>query len=125
VRGQSAARLPLRAHPAGQSRPDAGAVEDAAQQRPSGTSGLQVRTFLTDIASSLFVCRVLGKFGGGNRKMMIEPQKLDYVSSDFDPPAIIAKFHEQNKTIEFPVQKVRRRWLVLDRINSLPQIPDY
>jgi hypothetical protein len=57
--------------------------------------------------------------------MMIEPQKLDYVSSDFDPPAIIAKFHEQNKTIEFPVQKVRRQWLVLDRINSLPQIPDY
>jgi hypothetical protein len=57
--------------------------------------------------------------------MMIEPQKLDYVSSDFDPPAIIAKFHEQNKTIEFPVQKVRRQWLVLDRINSLRQIPDY
>ena len=38
--------------------------------------------------------------------MMIEPQKLDYISSDYDPPAIIAKFHDQDKTIEFPVQKV-------------------
>ncbi|XP_044261128.1 transcription-associated protein 1 [Tribolium madens] len=50
--------------------------------------------------------KVLGKFGGGNRKMMIEPQKLDYVSSDYDPPAIIAKFYDQDKTIEFPVQKI-------------------
>ena len=26
--------------------------------------------------------RVLGKFGGGNRKMMIEPQALEYVSQE-------------------------------------------
>lgn len=38
---------------------------------------------------------------------MIEPQKLDYVSSDYDPPAIIAKFYDQDRTIEFPVQKVQ------------------
>lgn len=38
--------------------------------------------------------------------MMIEPQRLDYVSSDYDPPAIVAKFAEQEHVIEFPVQKI-------------------
>ncbi|XP_072379030.1 transcription-associated protein 1 [Diabrotica undecimpunctata] len=50
--------------------------------------------------------KVLGKFGGGNRKMMIEPQRLDYVSTDFDPPAILARFHDHYQEIEFPVSKV-------------------
>ncbi|XP_057664226.1 transcription-associated protein 1 [Diorhabda carinulata] len=50
--------------------------------------------------------KVLGKFGGGNRKMMIEPQKLDYVSTEFDPPAILARFNDQYQEIEFPVSKV-------------------
>ncbi|XP_045469394.1 transcription-associated protein 1 isoform X2 [Harmonia axyridis] len=50
--------------------------------------------------------KVLGKFGGGNRKMMIEPQKLEYVSSDFDPPAILVRFNEYQQSTEFPVQKV-------------------
>lgn len=38
--------------------------------------------------------------------MMIEPQKLDYVSSDYDPPSILARFRDQNEPIEFPVVKV-------------------
>ncbi|KAJ8954217.1 hypothetical protein NQ318_005812 [Aromia moschata] len=50
--------------------------------------------------------KVLGKFGGGNRKMMIEPQKLDFISSDFDPPAILARFNYQEQPIEFPVSKI-------------------
>nr|CAH7738958.1 unnamed protein product [Callosobruchus chinensis] len=50
--------------------------------------------------------KVLGKFGGGNRKMMTEPQKLEYISSDFDPPAMLAKFHNQEESIEFPVSKI-------------------
>ncbi|CAH1997935.1 unnamed protein product [Acanthoscelides obtectus] len=50
--------------------------------------------------------KVLGKFGGGNRKMMTEPQKLEYISSDFDPPAILAKFHNLEQTIDFPVSKI-------------------
>ncbi|CAG9853589.1 unnamed protein product [Phyllotreta striolata] len=50
--------------------------------------------------------KVLGKFGGGNRKMMIEPQKLEYVSTEFDPPSILAKFNDQEQEIEFPVSKV-------------------
>lgn len=50
--------------------------------------------------------KVLGKFGGGNRKMMIEPQRLEYVSSDFDPPAILAKFDHYQQNVEFPVAQV-------------------
>ncbi|KAF5288689.1 hypothetical protein FQR65_LT11954 [Abscondita terminalis] len=50
--------------------------------------------------------KVLGKFGGGNRKMMIEPQKLEYATNEYEPPAIIALFHEQQHAIEFPVEKV-------------------
>ncbi|KAF7269505.1 transcription-associated protein Nipped-A isoform X2 [Rhynchophorus ferrugineus] len=50
--------------------------------------------------------KVLGKFGGGNRKMIIEPQKLEYISSDFDPPAILAKFDSYQQNVEFPVAKV-------------------
>ncbi|XP_060534319.1 transcription-associated protein 1 [Cylas formicarius] len=50
--------------------------------------------------------KVLGKFGGGNRKMMIEPQRLDYIASEHDPPAIWAKFDSYEQSIEFPVTKV-------------------
>lgn len=37
---------------------------------------------------------------------MIEPQKLEYVTTDYDPPAIIAHFQDQQQSIEFPVHKV-------------------
>ncbi|XP_069681279.1 transformation/transcription domain-associated protein isoform X3 [Periplaneta americana] len=50
--------------------------------------------------------RVLGKFGGGNRKMMIEPQKLEYNDKETPGPAIIAYFQEHPKPIDFPVEKV-------------------
>lgn len=50
--------------------------------------------------------RVLGKFGGGNRKMMIEPQKLEYNDKEMPGPAIIAYFQEHSKPIDFPVEKV-------------------
>ncbi|PNF39460.1 hypothetical protein B7P43_G11090, partial [Cryptotermes secundus] len=50
--------------------------------------------------------RVLGKFGGGNRKMMIEPQKLEYNDKETPGPAIIAYFQEHSKPIDFPVEKV-------------------
>ncbi|KAL4715075.1 hypothetical protein ACJJTC_012122 [Scirpophaga incertulas] len=50
--------------------------------------------------------RVLGKFGGGNRKMMIEPQRLDYRETDAPPPAVQAYFQEQSKPIDFEVDKV-------------------
>lgn len=50
--------------------------------------------------------RVLGKFGGGNRKMMIEPQKLDYNDRETNSPAIVAYFQDSNKPIDFPVEKI-------------------
>ena len=50
--------------------------------------------------------RVLGKFGGGNRKMMIEPQKLEYNDKETSGPSILAYFPEHSKPIELPVEKV-------------------
>lgn len=43
--------------------------------------------------------------------MMIEPQRLEYVSSDFDPPAILAKFDHYQQNVEFPVAQVGSRSL--------------
>lgn len=57
-----------------------------------------------DVARIAF--RVLGKFGGGNRKMMIEPQRLEYKETDSDGPAVIAYFQEHHRPIEFSVSKV-------------------
>ncbi|XP_014255602.1 transformation/transcription domain-associated protein [Cimex lectularius] len=50
--------------------------------------------------------RVLGKFGGGNRKMMIEPQKLEYAVQDSPGPAIMVSFPEHAAPIELPVAKI-------------------
>ncbi|XP_058799221.1 transformation/transcription domain-associated protein [Phymastichus coffea] len=50
--------------------------------------------------------RVLGKFGGGNRKMMIEPQKLEYNDRETSSPAIVAFFQEPTKGIDVPVERV-------------------
>ncbi|KAK9874414.1 hypothetical protein WA026_002761 [Henosepilachna vigintioctopunctata] len=60
--------------------------------------------------------KVLGKFGGGNRKMMIEPQKLDYVSSDHNPPSIQVRFNDYPQKVDFPVQK-----LIETAFNALKQ----
>ncbi|GFR25610.1 hypothetical protein TNCT_594364 [Trichonephila clavata] len=50
--------------------------------------------------------RVLGKFGGGNRKMMIEPQKLDYCSRESVGPCIAVHFQEHKTSISLPIGKV-------------------
>ena len=52
--------------------------------------------------------RVLGKFGGGNRKMMIEPQALEYAETPEDPgPSITIIFPEyEDSPISLPVKKV-------------------
>ncbi|XP_050062544.1 transformation/transcription domain-associated protein-like [Aphis gossypii] len=48
--------------------------------------------------------RVLGKFGGGNRKMMTEPQRLDYsMHRQSTKPAIIIKFNEHTESVTFNV----------------------
>jgi transformation/transcription domain-associated protein len=51
--------------------------------------------------------RVLGKFGGGNRKMMTEPQRLDYsMHRQSKKPAIIIKFIEHTEPVTFNVDMV-------------------
>lgn len=54
--------------------------------------------------------RVLGKFGGGNRKMMVEPQRLNYVeqrdSKTDQATTIIIHFPDQKVSIDFPVDKI-------------------
>nr|CAD7586473.1 unnamed protein product [Timema genevievae] len=49
--------------------------------------------------------RVLGKFGGGNRKMMLEPQKLEYNTYN-TPPAILVHFIDHNKPVCLSVDKI-------------------
>lgn len=50
--------------------------------------------------------RVLGKFGGGNRKMMIEPQKLEYNDVTSHSPSVVIYFQDYSEPIELPVSKV-------------------
>nr|XP_018903777.1 PREDICTED: transformation/transcription domain-associated protein isoform X3 [Bemisia tabaci] len=50
--------------------------------------------------------RVLGKFGGGNRKMMTEPQRLEYNNRGGLPPAIVVQFPEHSKPIQLPIDKI-------------------
>ncbi|XP_023171663.2 transcription-associated protein 1 [Drosophila hydei] len=54
--------------------------------------------------AALVAFRVLGKFGGGNRKMMVEPQTLHYDHNQKPKISIITYFQEYEKPIEFPVE---------------------
>ncbi|GAB1859196.1 Transformation/transcription domain-associated protein [Camponotus japonicus] len=58
----------------------------------------------TDQAHVAF--RVLGKFGGGNRRMMIEPQKLEYNDRETSSPNVIVYFEGASQPIDFPMEKV-------------------
>lgn len=61
------------------------------------------RTLRNHDSAALVAFRVLGKFGGGNRKMMIESQRLEYNDKDTSSPAIIAFCQDHRKRIDFPV----------------------
>ena len=50
--------------------------------------------------------RVLGKFGGGNRKMMIEPQKLEYSEQETPSACITVQFTDHKLPISLPVEKI-------------------
>ncbi|KAK3867130.1 hypothetical protein Pcinc_027378 [Petrolisthes cinctipes] len=50
--------------------------------------------------------RVLGKFGGGNRKMMIEPQKLEYNEQETPSTCISIQFSDHKSAITLPVEKI-------------------
>ncbi|ALC42664.1 Nipped-A [Drosophila busckii] len=53
--------------------------------------------------AALVAFRVLGKFGGGNRKMMVEPQTLHYDRNEKPKISIVTYFQEYEKPIELPV----------------------
>lgn len=53
-----------------------------------------------------FFYSVLGKLGGGNRKMMNEPQRLDYQTNRTNNPAIIVHFVDYEEPINLCLQKV-------------------
>ncbi|XP_070134948.1 transcription-associated protein 1 isoform X3 [Drosophila bipectinata] len=55
--------------------------------------------------AALVAFRVLGKFGGGNRKMMVEPQKLQYNQNEKPSISIITYFQEYDVPVEFPVDE--------------------
>lgn len=50
--------------------------------------------------------RVLGKFGGGNRKMLREPQGLTYNQRALAGPSITVHFQDCKTAIQLPVEKV-------------------
>ncbi|XP_044571244.1 transcription-associated protein 1 isoform X4 [Drosophila ananassae] len=55
--------------------------------------------------AALVAFRVLGKFGGGNRKMMVEPQTLQYNQNEKPSISIITYFQEYDDPVEFPVDE--------------------
>ncbi|XP_072179557.1 transformation/transcription domain-associated protein-like [Diadema setosum] len=50
--------------------------------------------------------RVLGKLGGGNRKMLKEPQRLSYQEDENDGPCITILFTDHKMPVHLPVSKV-------------------
>lgn len=64
------------------------------------------RTLRNQDSAAQVAFRVLGKFGGGNRKMMVEPQRLEYNEKKSLPTCVVAHFLDHQKPIDFPVDKV-------------------
>lgn len=50
--------------------------------------------------------RVLGKFGGGNRKMLVEPQTLKYNEYTTEGPAILVTFVEHKMPVWLPMNRL-------------------
>lgn len=50
--------------------------------------------------------RVLGKFGGSNRKMLKESQRLQYVVTEVQGPSIKVDFTDCKASIQLPMEKV-------------------
>lgn len=50
--------------------------------------------------------RVLGKFGGSNRKMLKESQKLLYVVTEVQGPSVTVEFSDCKACLQLPMEKV-------------------
>ena len=64
----------------------------------------QLRNPLDNIAQVAF--RVLGKFGGGNRKMLCEPQKMTF-KQESSGLCVSLQFLESSRHVLLPIDKVR------------------
>ncbi|XP_076468689.1 transformation/transcription domain-associated protein-like isoform X2 [Babylonia areolata] len=62
--------------------------------------------------------RVLGKFGGGNRKMLREPQRLNYNDRETIGPCINVYFQDCKQNISLPVEKAIDSALTALKSNS-------
>ncbi|KAI2658552.1 Transformation/transcription domain-associated protein [Labeo rohita] len=67
--------------------------------------------------------RVLGKFGGSNRKMLKESQKLQYVVTEVQGPSIKAEFTDCKASIQLPMEKAIET--ALDCLKSANTEPYY
>ncbi|KAL7979236.1 hypothetical protein Chor_015260 [Crotalus horridus] len=67
--------------------------------------------------------RVLGKFGGSNRKMLKESQKLHYVVTEILGPSITAEFSDCKASIQLPMEKAIET--ALDCLKSANTEPYY
>ncbi|XP_052826902.1 transformation/transcription domain-associated protein [Octopus bimaculoides] len=54
---------------------------------------------------ALVAFRLLGKFGGGNRKMVREPQQLNYNEKETVGPCVVLQFQDCKIPINLPVEK--------------------
>ncbi|MBN3303926.1 TRRAP protein, partial [Amia calva] len=67
--------------------------------------------------------RVLGKFGGSNRKMLKESQKLQYVVTEVQGPSITAEFTDCKASVQLPMEKAIET--ALDCLKSANTEPYY
>uniref|UniRef100_A0A8C7T530 Transformation/transcription domain-associated protein n=1 Tax=Oncorhynchus mykiss TaxID=8022 RepID=A0A8C7T530_ONCMY len=67
--------------------------------------------------------RVLGKFGGSNRKMLKESQRLQYVVTEVQGPSIKAEFTDCKASIQLPMEKAIET--ALDCLKSANTEPYY
>uniref|UniRef100_A0A9J8CVD8 Transformation/transcription domain-associated protein n=1 Tax=Cyprinus carpio carpio TaxID=630221 RepID=A0A9J8CVD8_CYPCA len=67
--------------------------------------------------------RVLGKFGGSNRKMLKESQKLQYVVTEVQGPSIKAEFTDCKASVQLPMEKAIET--ALDCLKSANTEPYY
>uniref|UniRef100_A0A8D0CJ78 Transformation/transcription domain-associated protein n=1 Tax=Scleropages formosus TaxID=113540 RepID=A0A8D0CJ78_SCLFO len=67
--------------------------------------------------------RVLGKFGGSNRKMLKESQRLQYVVTEVQGPSITAEFVDCKASIQIPMEKAIET--ALDCLKSANTEPYY
>ncbi|KAG5262544.1 hypothetical protein AALO_G00276250 [Alosa alosa] len=67
--------------------------------------------------------RVLGKFGGSNRKMLKESQRLQYVVTEVQGPSIKVEFNDCKASIQLPMEKAIET--ALDCLKSANTEPYY